>query len=70
MTVDDITNKIIAVIGAQNDPVLAGSDTAAVAPRRGGFAAPYPFDPACLAQRTEESRNSHLYFQTTTGGNR
>jgi hypothetical protein len=39
MTTEDITDKINAVIGARNDPVLAGSDTAAVAPpRRGGFA--------------------------------
>ncbi len=53
MTADDITDKIIAVISARNDPVLAGSDlagsdTATVAPRRGGLATPHPFDPACL----------------------
>lgn len=55
MTVNDnadkliITDKVIALIGARNGPVLADPDTAAVVlPWRGRPAAPYPFDPACL----------------------
>jgi hypothetical protein len=39
MTAGNIGDNIIAVIGARNDPVLAGSDTAAAVapPRRGGL---------------------------------
>ena len=45
MTAGNIGDNIIAVIGARNDPVLAGSDTAAAV---GWFAACYPFDLASV----------------------